>query len=60
MARDEGAHVAINSDAHNENEFDNLDFGIGQARRGWLQKSDVINTRPLREVRAWLAAKEMR
>jgi DNA polymerase (family 10) len=60
MARDEGAHVAINSDAHNENEFDNLDFGIGQARRGWLQKSDVINTRPLRDVRAWLAAKEMR
>jgi len=60
MARDEGARIVVNSDAHAEHEFDNLDYGIGQARRGWLQKSDVVNTRPLREVRAWLAGKEMR
>jgi len=60
MARDEGARIVVNSDAHGEHEFDNLDFGIGQARRGWVQRSDVINTRPLREVRAWLAGKEMR
>jgi DNA polymerase (family 10) len=58
MARDEGARVAINSDAHAEHEFDNLDFGIGQARRGWLEKTDVVNTRPLRELRAWLAGRE--
>ena len=60
MAKDEGARIVINSDAHAEHEFDNLDFGIGQARRGWLEKADVINTRPLREVRAWLAGKEKR
>ena len=60
MARDEGARVVVNSDAHGSHEFDNLDFGIGQARRGWLEKSDVINTRPLRDVRAWLAGKELR
>jgi DNA polymerase (family 10) len=60
MAKDEGARIVINSDAHAEHEFDNLDFGIGQARRGWLEKNDVINTRPLREVRAWLAGKETR
>lgn len=60
MAKDEGARVVINSDAHSEHEFDNLEFGIGQARRGWLEKGDVINTRPLREVRAWLAGKEKR
>lgn len=60
MAKDEGARVVIDSDAHAEHEFDNLDFGIGQARRGWLETSDVINTRPLREVRAWLAGKETR
>ncbi len=58
MARDEGARVVVNSDAHGEHEFDNLDFGIGQARRGWLESKDVINTRPLREVRDWLAGKE--
>jgi DNA polymerase (family 10) len=60
MAKDEGALVAINSDAHGEHEFDNLAFGIGQARRGWLEKSDVINTRPLRDLRNWLAGKEVR
>ena len=60
MAKDEGARVVINSDAHAEHEFDNLDHGIGQARRGWLEKGDVVNTRPLREVRAWLAGKEKR
>jgi len=60
MAKDEGARVVVNSDAHGEHEFDNLVFGIGQARRGWLEKADVINTRPLREVRAWLAGKETR
>jgi DNA polymerase (family 10) len=58
MARDEGARVVVNSDAHGEHEFDNLDFGIGQARRGWLESKDVINTRLLREVRDWLAGKE--
>ncbi len=58
MARDEGARVVIDSDAHAEHEFDNLAFGVGQARRGWLEKRDVVNTRPLHEVRAWLAGKE--
>jgi len=58
MAKDEGARIVINSDAHAEHEFDNLGFGIGQARRGWLERNDVINTRPLRQVRAWLAGRE--
>lgn len=54
MAKDEGARVAINSDAHSVHEFDNLVYGVGQARRGWLEKADVLNTRSLDEVRAWL------
>lgn len=54
MAKDEGALVAINSDAHSVHEFDNLVYGVGQARRGWLEKADVLNTRSLDEVRAWL------
>lgn len=55
MAKDEGALVAIGSDAHSVNDFDNLAHGVGQARRGWLEKADVINTRPVEELRAWLA-----
>jgi DNA polymerase (family 10) len=47
MARDEGVLVSVNSDAHGVQEFDNLRYGIGQARRGWLEKGDVLNTRSL-------------
>jgi DNA polymerase (family 10) len=55
MAKEEGVLVAINSDAHSTLQFDGLRFGVGQARRGWLEKSDVLNTRPLRELRGLLA-----
>jgi DNA polymerase (family 10) len=56
MARDEGVLVSINSDAHSTLEFDNLRLGIGQARRGWLQASDVLNTRPMDELMPLLDA----
>ncbi|HET9041864.1 MAG TPA: DNA polymerase/3'-5' exonuclease PolX, partial [Burkholderiales bacterium] len=49
---------AINSDAHSVHDFENLAFGVGQARRGWLEARDVLNTRPLDEVRKWLAPGE--
>ncbi len=54
MAKQEGVLVAINSDAHNTFELAGLRFGVGQARRGWLEKKDVLNTRSLQELRAWL------
>jgi DNA polymerase (family 10) len=60
MAKDEGALVSINSDAHSVQQFDNLKYGVGQARRGWLEKGDVANTRPLPELRALLAARAPR
>jgi DNA polymerase (family 10) len=55
MAKDEGVLVAINSDAHSREDFANLRFGIGQARRGWLEAADVLNTRKLPELRGLLA-----
>lgn len=54
MAREAGALIAINSDAHDTVELDRLRFGVGQARRGWLEKKDVLNTRSLEELQAWL------
>ena len=36
-------------------DLDALRFGIGQARRGWLEKADVLNTRTVRQLRAHLA-----
>ncbi|HEY5682772.1 MAG TPA: DNA polymerase/3'-5' exonuclease PolX [Sulfuricaulis sp.] len=54
MARDEGVLVAISSDAHSIQDFDNLLYGVGQARRGWLEKKDVLNTRPLKLLKPLL------
>ncbi len=54
LARSEGVLISINSDAHSEGGFDLLRFGIAQARRGWLEKADVLNTRPLGQLRKLL------
>ncbi|MEJ2398951.1 MAG: PHP domain-containing protein, partial [Gammaproteobacteria bacterium] len=54
MARDEGVLISIDSDAHSINDFRNLEYGIGQARRGWLEKADVLNTRSLAQLRKLL------
>ncbi|UCH54484.1 MAG: DNA polymerase/3'-5' exonuclease PolX [Pseudomonadota bacterium] len=48
LARDEGVLVAISSDAHGIADFDNLRYGVGQARRGWLEAKDVLNSRSLK------------
>jgi DNA polymerase (family 10) len=54
MAKEEGVLVSINSDAHSTLDFANLRYGVGQARRGWLEAKDVLNTRPLAELRKLL------
>jgi len=54
MAREEGVLVSIASDAHSTLDFANLSYGIGQARRGWLEKKDVLNSRSLDELLALL------
>ncbi len=54
MAKEEGVLVSINSDAHGTQGFDNLRYGVGQARRGWLEKPDVLNTRSLKLLRPLL------
>jgi DNA polymerase (family 10) len=54
IAKAEGVLVAIDSDAHSMDSFDHLRYGVGQARRGWLEKDDVINTRPLAELKKLL------
>lgn len=50
MAKDEGVLVAIDSDAHDTGQFANLGYGVGQGRRGWLGREDVLNTRALSEL----------
>ena len=54
QAKSEGVLISINSDAHQEDDFHNLSYGISQARRGWLEKADVLNTRPLKALKQLL------
>ena len=55
IAKERGARLCINSDARGPEQFAMLRYGVDQARRGWLEPGDVLNTRGLREVRSWLA-----
>ena len=54
MAKSEGVLISIASDAHSVLDFANLRFAIGQARRGWLEAQEVLNTRPLAKLRPLL------
>jgi DNA polymerase (family X) len=54
MAKDKGVKLAISTDAHSPDSLSCMRFGIDQARRGWLTRGDVINTRPLAELRKLL------
>lgn len=55
MAKERGVKVAIDTDAHSVDHLRNLRFGVDQARRGWLEKGDVLNTRTLRQLRKLLS-----
>lgn len=50
MAKEKGILVAISTDAHSTGHMDNIIYGIKGARRGWLEKKDVLNTRGLGEL----------
>jgi DNA polymerase (family 10) len=48
-AKEIGVKFSISTDAHSIGEMDYMDFGIWQARRGWIEKGDVVNTLPYKE-----------
>ena len=50
-ARDAGVRVSIASDAHAPEQLDFMRFGVAQARRGWIEKRDVVNTLCLSRLR---------
>ena len=56
-AREYGCKFVIDTDAHRISELAYMEYGIGQARRGWLEKKDVLNTLPLKEFLACLRQK---
>jgi DNA polymerase (family X) len=44
MAKEIGIRVVISTDTHITNQFDYMEYGVSIARRGWLEKKDVLNT----------------
>jgi len=57
MAKDMGLKLAVSTDAHSVADLDFIRYGLDQARRGWLEADDIINTRSLRELRKRLKRK---
>ncbi|MGB7960218.1 MAG: PHP domain-containing protein, partial [Nitrososphaeraceae archaeon] len=50
MAVENDVNLVIDSDAHHPLHFAFLRFGIGQARRGWAEKSSILNTLPFEQL----------
>jgi len=57
LAKQKGVRCVINPDAHRTERLQDLWFGVGIARKGWLTKSDVMNCLPLGKIESALQAK---
>jgi DNA polymerase (family 10) len=60
LAKEKGVKCVINPDAHSTEGLQNLYFGIGAARKGWLTKNEVVNCLPLKKIIPVLEAKRNR
>jgi DNA polymerase (family 10) len=60
IGKQKGVKCVINPDAHRAERLQDLWFGIGVARKGWLTKADVMNCLPLAKIEHALAAKRER
>ena len=54
MAKEIGVRIAISTDSHSVPQLDHMLFGVATARRGWLEKKDVLNALPLKELVSYL------
>ena len=57
MAKDMRLKLAISTDAHSTTDLEFMRFGLGQARRGWLEPEDVLNTKSLKQLKKELKRK---
>jgi DNA polymerase (family 10) len=57
MAKQKGVKCVVNPDAHRAERLQDLWFGIGIARKGWLTKDDVVNCLPLSKIQNALRTK---
>ncbi len=57
MAKKKGVLIGLGTDAHNARQLDLMFFGVATAKRGWLEKKDILNTLPAEELLEKLARK---
>ena len=53
-ARELGVNMVIGTDAHSADNMDLMRYGVGVARRGWCTKDNILNTKTVQEVEAFL------
>jgi len=51
MAKEAGVKIVINTDSHVAEHLSMMKFGVAVARRGWLEKKDVLNTASLNKLK---------
>lgn len=56
-AKEQGVYISINPDAHSIEGLNDMEYGIGIARKGWLEKENVLNAMGVEEVEAFFKAK---
>lgn len=54
QAKETGLKLAVSTDAHSLDNLEYMKYGVAQARRGWLEKDDIINTRSWKELKELL------
>lgn len=54
MAKNKGVRFTISTDAHHPKHLAGIRYGVTTARRGWVEKSDVLNTLPAADFAAFL------
>ena len=59
-AKQQGVMIEIGPDAHSTGGLDYMEIGIGIARKGWLERADILNTRSANDVIAFARARRTR
>ncbi len=49
-AKEVGVKMVINTDSHHKDQMRYIEFGIAQAKRGWAEKENIINTQPIEKI----------
>jgi len=57
LAKERGVKFVLGSDSHSFNNLTSMHFGIANARRGWLEKKDILNTYGLKDIEKMLGEK---